>query len=76
MNRQHEIQGHILMNGLCYESEKDLRFHKGSAWPALVRISKQIHSASSVYWYGMASMGTSTRYPKVTGRAKKSLFHF
>ncbi|XP_012937077.1 integrin alpha-9 [Aplysia californica] len=55
------VQGLEFMNGLCYESKSDLRFHESSAWPALEYLRKQVHR-SGFFAYGMGSMGTSAAY--------------
>ena len=54
------------MNGLCYESNKELEFNETSGWPALDDIKKQIHSSGSYYIYGMGMLGASAAYSQVS----------
>ncbi|GFO25856.1 integrin alpha-4-like [Plakobranchus ocellatus] len=56
------VQGQQLMNGLCYESNKELEFDETSGWPALDNWKKQIHSTGEYYIYGMGSLGSSAFY--------------
>ncbi|CAL1544971.1 unnamed protein product [Lymnaea stagnalis] len=51
------------MNGICYESGKDLHFDGTSAWPALEGTKKQI-SSNGFFIYGMGSLGTSAVYSR------------
>ncbi|XP_050388570.1 integrin alpha-4 [Patella vulgata] len=62
-DREYYVQGHEFMNGLCYESNSDLKFTETSVWPALEFYKKQIHS-TGVYVYGMGTLGTSVTYSK------------
>lgn len=52
------------MNGLCYESSRDLNFDESSAYPALENWKKQVHDAG-YFSYGMGSLGMSISYSKV-----------
>lgn len=61
---EHEIQGHIFMNGMCYESSKELDFNPSSPWPVLDNLRMQIHAHGHLV-YGMGSVGTSAHYSKV-----------
>ncbi|XP_070211198.1 integrin alpha-4-like [Littorina saxatilis] len=60
---EHEIQGHIFMNGMCYESSKELDFNPSSPWPVLDNLRMQIHTHGHLV-YGMGSVGTSAQYSK------------
>ena len=61
---EHEVQGHIFMNGMCYESSKELDFNPSSPWPVLDNLRMQIHAHGHLV-YGMGSVGTSVHYSKV-----------
>ncbi|BFY98744.1 hypothetical protein BsWGS_01784 [Bradybaena similaris] len=63
IDKKFEVQGIQLMNGLCYESSRDLDFDESSAYPALENWKKQVHGAG-YFSYGMGSLGISISYSK------------
>ncbi|XP_076460601.1 integrin alpha-4-like [Babylonia areolata] len=60
---EYEVQGHVFMNGLCYEASKELDFNPSSPWPVLDSRHLQIHSRGHLV-YAMGSVGTSAHYSK------------
>lgn len=64
-----------MMNGLCYEGDKELKFNESSAVPALAPRRKQIHP-SGYYLYGMGSLGTSAIYSQVMILIFHSIINF
>ncbi|CAG5128049.1 unnamed protein product, partial [Candidula unifasciata] len=63
IDKKFEVQGIQLMNGLCYETSRDLHFDETSAYPALENWKKQVHAAG-YFSYGMGSLGISVSYSK------------
>ena len=66
VENQYHVQDMAFMNGLCYESNKELEFDDSSGWPAFDNLKKQIHSSGSYYVYGMGMLGSSAAYSQVS----------
>ncbi|KAH9499228.1 hypothetical protein Btru_004483 [Bulinus truncatus] len=64
INQKHSVQGLQFMNGICYESGKDLQFNETSVRPVLEHFKKQIHVTGAYQVYGMGSLGSSSAYSK------------
>ncbi|RUS85835.1 hypothetical protein EGW08_006387 [Elysia chlorotica] len=62
VENQYHLQGMSFMNGLCYESNKELEFDDSSGWPVFDNLKKQIHSSGTYYVYGMGMLGSSAAY--------------
>ncbi|GFS07536.1 integrin alpha-4-like [Elysia marginata] len=64
IEKQYHLQSLLFMNGLCYESNKELEFDETSGWPVFDNLKKQIHANGKYYIYGMGMLGSSVAYSK------------